>query len=341
MANKKVTVIGSTGSGKTCYLAGMYSLMSVGVKNFNVVAVDDSQNFNLIRLWSGMDKGSNRTMPAPSDQKDPYTFNLSHCFIPICDFDWLDYAGAALLDPSMGLIDEINESIHSSSCLLVLVDGTFFNVNTTTPEEYRSAVLRNLKNPGLSAEISRLSSLASKGIHLPPIIIVITKSDLIPQERASQLEDILFEAFGSIFGKDSNAGKGSNPDRVVMIVAVSLGVGFADGSDMDPRNFEQPIGYAVLAILCNHIAPLYIRAIHENQGEIKKHTNLLTKWWYSGEIAAANQNLAELKELADKISHDVFRLLDLFPEKKNVYVNGNRKDIHGYFRDVLRSLFSV
>lgn len=104
---EKITVIGFTSSGKTCYLAGMYDTMSYGVKNFSLIEQDSDQDRYLQKLWENISSAEGREWPVPNDDKRSYTFSLCHSFEPVMEFEWADYPGAALVDPGMGLLEDL------------------------------------------------------------------------------------------------------------------------------------------------------------------------------------------------------------------------------------------
>ena len=114
----KITVIGYTGSGKTSYLAGMYNYMSIGVGNLTLYECAD-HDWYLRKMWEDIRVG---TWPVPSDDKNSYTFSLQRNFLRVMDFEWLDYPGAALVDPNYGLVADISNHISESACLLLLIN---------------------------------------------------------------------------------------------------------------------------------------------------------------------------------------------------------------------------
>ncbi len=69
--NTQFTMLGLTGSGKTCYLLGMYNKMAAGIEGFSLTT-DSDTDVSLRRRYLRMEDpslGINR-FPAGTDQQD-------------------------------------------------------------------------------------------------------------------------------------------------------------------------------------------------------------------------------------------------------------------------------
>ena len=343
MAMNKITVIGFTGSGKTTYLVGMYDTMSYGVKNFSLLAKDTDDDFYFHQMWQNIRSGADRSWPAPSDEKRTYNFSLCYCLEKICDgdFEWIDYPGAAVIDPKYQLLDEIQRQIASSSCLLVLVNGDSFAftgnrrsgnlrpIQANNGEDYKRIVASNLKNNGDLMTIRRLHQMAREGIVIPPVAIVITKRDLIPTEYIEYISEIILENFSLIFGE------GIQIHRPVIICAVTLGEGIEDGEDADPDDIEQPIVYAVLSTLCQRIQRIRSEVSTE-QGNLSQKDTFWRRIINPQELARIRANISAYKSEISRYSEDAIRLLGVFESGKVIYVNKAQKDIREYFLNLIR-----
>lgn len=337
----KVTVIGFTGSGKTTYLVGMYDTMSYGVKNFSLLAKDTDDDFYFHQMWQNIRSGAGRSWPAPSDEKRTYDFSLCYCLEKISEFEWIDYPGAAVIDPRYQLLDEIQRQIASSSCLLVLVNGDSFaftgnrKSNNLKPiqasgvEDYKRIVANNLKNNGDLTAILRLNQMAQKDIVIPPVAIVVTKRDLIPTEYIEYISEIIQENFSLIFGQNIKN------HRLVMISAVTLGEGIEDGADAYPEDIEQPIAYAVLSTLCQRIQSVR-SAVSRAQGDLSEKNTFWGRLTNAQELASIRSNISAYKAEISRYSEDAIRLLGVFESGKVIYVNKAEKDIREYFLNLIR-----
>ena len=336
---EKVTVIGFKNSGKTCYLAGMYDTMSMGVKSFSLVEKDSDQDWYLQNLWEKISYGSSRTWPVPNDDKRTYSFSLCHSFDRIMEFEWLDYPGGALVDPGYNLIDEIKNQLSESACLLVLVNGESFayegnpadkkKIMVGDLDEYKSIVSRNLKrNKDLEA-VRQLTRIGANDVALPPIGVVVTKSDLIDDTWAPHVQEIIHENFESIFGESGE------DERIVMLAAVTLGDGIQDGADADPVDIELPVAFAVLSILRKYIVAARVLKAN-SEAELSEKDKALIRVFKSDQIKKLREEISGLNNVIEKLSRDAIRLLDLFGENKPIYINGEKQNFCKYFRELLK-----
>ena len=98
----KITMLGTTGAGKTSYLLGMYAVMQTGVQGFTLSAKDIDMDLDLTERWEQLIslEGEDR-WPAPNAAAtEHYAFDFSYGFRPLIGFEWLDYRGLALSDRS-------------------------------------------------------------------------------------------------------------------------------------------------------------------------------------------------------------------------------------------------
>lgn len=324
----KVTVIGFKASGKTCYLAGMYDTMSYGIKNFSLIESDSDQDYYLQTLWENISDGNKRNWPVPNDEKRSYSFVLCHSFDKIIEFEWLDYPGGALVDPGYGLIDEIKNQLAQSSCLLLLVNGQSFAVEADSVSEYKKKVRQNLKRNGDLVAIQKLSQIGSEGVTLPPIAIIVSKSDLIKDQWIDYIGEIIRENFEAVYGENGE------DRRIVMVTAVTLGEDVENGGDADPENIEQPIAYAVLSMLCKYVEQA--RLIKSNNKQIlEKKDTIWRRIINPKKLEELRNNIEVMDKVISKFSKDAIRLLELFEENKCLYVNGVKKPLRKYFQDYL------
>ena len=335
MEMDKVAVIGFTASGKTTYALGMYNKMSLGVGSFSLREKNEDQDYYLSTLWDNILDGE---WPHPSDNKSVYNFTLCHNFHPVIGFDWLDYPGAVVVDPSHECREDFRKQLSEASCLLVLINGESFaydgspkkmiRIQATDPQEYKHIVHRNLeRNKDLKA-ISALTSLGMDGVVLPPTAIVVTKSDLIEDQWVSYVSEIIKDNFAPIFGK------GSADERVVMLSAVTLGNNITAG-DVDPVDIEHPIAFAVLSILRRRIQ-LQRLLREEAQGKLNEaEAGWLHSIFHGDKITRLKKEIGETDASIQKMIKDAHFLLDLFPLEKPIYINDERQDLRSFFANEL------
>ena len=365
--NEMIMVLGFKEAGKTVYMSGMYNLLSTGLKRFNLYTDPDTDRF-LAKIWEDIIDGKNRSWPILTDERRYYNFKLSYDFKEILNFRWMDYPGAAITNPGFNLIDDLKKEIASCAGLILLVNGCSFVIDKSelskrankiykkymgaasedgkssgTDEEkrllddaynaaYRELVIKNLKNNSDKATANFIGSLGRElNGGLPPIAIVITKSDLIEDRWIDQIDSIIKDedAFAAVFGQSDNN------ERLVMMEAVTVGEGIEDGEDADPIGIELPLAFAVLCALKRLIERHHQRVI-ELDATINKKRNVITKWLDEDEIKAAQKEKDQLEETIGILSKGVVPLLGLFDDEKMIYKNGRPTSLKNYFNKMIQ-----
>ena len=121
----KITVIGDTSSGKTCFLYAMYNFIAQGyVEGFTMSAANDAQDSELQSMYELLENKSlgNDRFPSPSANREPYDFSLQYGFREIADFTWVDYPGGYIKGQGDGAEDFV-EDISSSDAWVIFLDG--------------------------------------------------------------------------------------------------------------------------------------------------------------------------------------------------------------------------
>lgn len=232
-SNYKFTILGETGSGKTCYLLGMYYEMAMGVAGYNLVTKnpDDDKNLTLrYEILNDKKRGKSR-FPDPSDVMQKYIFRLQYAYQTILSFEWIDYPGGWLdpkiKDTNTAQYQEVAKNISESSALFICIDGANLLGNNTNKK------IRAVKTKCARNINSYLGEFEGR---LPPIAMIVTKYDLCENDtNADEVKEILEESFESLFVRDN---------VFVSIIPVSLGATLQDDSysgDLEPLNIHLPI----------------------------------------------------------------------------------------------------
>lgn len=252
MANTKITMLGLSGSGKTCFIAGMWSQMASGIDGFAFVTDDDTR-IKLQREIKSLryGTGNGRFPQATTNTKDAIKqleFTMNKDGEEIITFDIIDYAGGSL-DGGGPVLQKVERSIEESTSMFILIDGSLF---CTESKEDRSD---NVKYDcaGTITPILDYYAKSHPGQTLPPIVFVVTKTDLWSQYvKEDEVVRLIKSNFSPVFGKN-----GTN----CYICAISLGI---DISDNDYSGRFLPINI--------HI-PFFIGAYHEFYNRCKDLCN--------------------------------------------------------------------
>lgn len=199
-ANTRFTALGMSGSGKTCYVLGMYYQMITGVKGFSVKA----ENSSVAKLEAWMNKldeqcGMNR-FPAGTalTEVSDYEFKLKYALKDVMTFNWIDYGGGTLRerDNNSEAYQMLLESIAQSPVLYVFLDGELLCHEGSEPKIRE--VKRNIKT--INAFLMDYSEYHQD--KMLPIVFVITKADICADYiDDADISSLMEECFSFLMSK--------------------------------------------------------------------------------------------------------------------------------------------
>ena len=236
MGSSKFALLGEDGSGKTCYLLGMYYAMSMDTANYMVVATTPYVDRVLLRRCQMLkDKSRGRSrFPLGTDCVEKFKFNLWHNDETIHSFEWMDYPGGwlntTLRDESSQVYQEFKKFILDSEMVFICIDGANLTGGSTSQKirKVKTRCARQI-NPYLTELLRHKGSL-------PPIAMLVTKYDMcIDDTDADEIREIVEEAFEGLF---------SDNDNFIAIIPVSLGNTLEDDDchgELEPLNVHLPI----------------------------------------------------------------------------------------------------
>lgn len=199
-SNTRFTALGMSGSGKTCYVLGMYYQMITGLKGFSVKA----ENSSVAKLEAWMDKldeecGMDR-FPAGTalTEVSDYEFKLKYALQDIMTFNWIDYGGGTLKErennpePYQMLL----ESIEQSPVLYVFLDGELLC------QENSEKRIREVKKNARTINDFLMEYSEYHQDDMLPIVFVITKADMCADYISNEeVSNIMQECFGFLMTK--------------------------------------------------------------------------------------------------------------------------------------------
>lgn len=162
IAEAKVGMLGHTGSGKTCFMYGMYNAFSDFAMRLPFTLYTQNARDDAIfrTLWEKIE--DEEWSPPGTDFPMTYLLELRASQKPLINISWIDYRGAALWEDAT---PEEDETLRTQ---LVEADCLFFCVESGTLES-RKAKDRN--------KIGRLGTL-SRDLPPVPLVILVSKADL-------------------------------------------------------------------------------------------------------------------------------------------------------------------
>lgn len=280
MADTKFTALGLSGSGKTCYLLGMYYEMCVGINGFTLVTTNEAAS-KLERWMDQLDDevGQDRFPSGTSlTEFTNYCFELNYYNESIMAFDWADYGGRTIevRENNPKVFTKLSNSIKESTALYIFIDGELL-----CDEEKGSKNIQKQKrklNNSIDAFVK-----SHNNEDLPPIVFVITKFDLCNKENIKENEiiDILKKKFSDIFA----------PGRLIYVVPVSLGNEISDddySGEVEPVNIHIPFFIGIFHEFgerCVGIKEEILKEEQENRNQISQNINTINhekkKWFFT------------------------------------------------------------
>lgn len=239
----KITMLGTTGAGKTSYLLGMYAVMQTGIRGFTLAAKDMDTDLELTQRWEKLIslKGEDRWPTPNAAAMEYYGLDFSYGFRPLMGFQWLDYRGLALSDRSTEQdVADLVVYLQESACLFLCISGEYLT-SELTPN-----TVRQIKSDRMNQFIQQyVSNNKQPNPQQPfPVAIVITKYDLCHhREREDIIADVK-KLFQALFTPNSG--------WLVMICPVSLGRDLGndpDNANIVPVNVHLPMVFAVYSQL--------------------------------------------------------------------------------------------
>lgn len=306
----KFTALGLSGSGKTCYVLGLYAQMSIGVNQFNITTENDiARNLEKrMDILGDKTKGKEDRFPVGTSLNDctDYRFKLHYQNAPIMSVSWMDYGGGLLHDKGeeSEVYQKLSKSIEESTALYIFIDGEKLCKQTFEEKKYEIGWHCSSKINPFITEFANTHEV------LPPIIFVITKMDLCRRffKDENEIMRVIGECFSSVWGDKTEN---------VYITATTLGNNIADNN------------YQGKAEPNMHI-PFFIGLYHEYSKRVqilKDSKNILKNIWLTitdrnsiAQIKNSNENTKELTDYESKlkaVSNELMRNSNKFTTIRN------------------------
>lgn len=221
----KISLLGLTGSGKTCYLYAAAQVLARGVSvNGHKISVTPSNRQQAVRLHRGIEQMARGKWPDGSMNTLTYPFELKIDGKSVFPFTIYDYRGSmldGLSDDDQDDTEEIFETFRESSCIVILVDGDTImdalDTDCIALEHNRRTSFANqlfARNKLNYIELLVRECNMRMGNNVP-VLLAITKRDIFFDDELDAGKELLKEFLPSLFSRRN--------DMIVGITAVSLG----------------------------------------------------------------------------------------------------------------------
>ena len=283
----KISILGTTGAGKTSYLLGMYAAMQSGVRGFTLSARDIDVDLELTERWEQLIsiEGADRWPPPNAGVLERCAFEFNYGFRPIMGFEWIDYRGLALSDRSSEQdVQELSQYLKESECVFLAISGEYLR------DEVTPATVRDLKSDRMNQFLQQYTSknYQPSNDRPFPVAIVITKYDLCQHRDKDEVLEDIKKIFQALFTPNSG--------WLVMVCPVSLGKELeadTDSGSIVPVNAHLPVVFAVYAQLRAYgIALSNQRSLLKENVENAQQLNPVLKWLQRGETERQETDLA-------------------------------------------------
>ena len=313
----KITMLGTTGAGKTSYLLGMYAVMQTGIQGFTLAAKDMDMDLELTQRWEKLISltGEDRWPTPNAAAMEYYGFDFSYGFRPLMRFQWLDYRGLALSDRSTEQdVADLVQYLQESECLFLCISGEHL-ISEITP-----STVREIKSDRMNQFIQQYIS-AKKQPHSQkpfPVAIVITKYDLCHHRDKEEIIADVKKLFQALFTPNSG--------WLVMICPVSLGKELCDDPDnanIIPVNVHLPVVFAVYSQLRAH--GLKLKHQRDRQTMVVdtiKHQNPLIQLFKASQLREQTTQL-EASKIEIATVEENMKLLSQELQQASLYFNGS------------------
>lgn len=346
----RIVMCGLSHSGKTCYLYGMLRKMMIGVDGFTVTPREMTEDGSSERMsYEKIIRACKRLgdtnlplserFPAPSDKIQRYTLDLKHNLKSVETFEWMDYPGEILEhDETNNSKKKFVEYLNDSNCLFVCVDGEYLSDMDDSEED----IIQRLQYDAGGLELNNVLQTVADSEHnwLPPICVIVTKYDMLPEERRKK--EFLINI---ISGKEDSAGNkeydgvfpvlfnkiGGGHDRIVTICPVTLGKDLENNGRLKPNAVELPICYATyfsqvakLSVLIDKIEE--IKKAYGNDVDKYNSKSFLGRLFSERPTPPISAEEAQkLAEIYESMKNDLDRIQSQI-EGLPLFYNGERKE---------------
>lgn len=313
----KITMLGTTGAGKTSYLLGMYAVMQTGIQGFTLAAKDMDLDLELTERWEKLIslQGEDRWPTPNAAAMEYYGFDFSYGFRPLMGFQWLDYRGLALSDRSTEQdVADLVQYLQESECLFLCISGEHL-VSEITPN-----TVREIKSDRMNQFIQQyISNQKNPNSQQPfPVAIIITKYDLCHHRDKDEIITDVKKLFQALFTPDSG--------WLVMICPVSLGKQLCDDPNnarIVPVNVHLPVVFAVYSQLRAYGLKLKTQRDRQTIAvNAIKQKNPLLQLLQAKELQEQNTQLETSKTQIVTVEENM-KLLSQELQQASLYFNGS------------------
>lgn len=234
-----ITMIGASGTGKTCYLYAMADAMKHGASKFRFEARPAECADALMDKWDEILAGK---WPEGTSDSTEYEFSCAYAFRTLAIFRWHDYRGGILTRrEDREEREEFYEKMNDSGCLVACIDA----------KAIQGAMRNDAKCRRLfDVYLDCLQEYRDDNNSTIPVVLTITKADLLKPGEFDMAVDLLTTKLMVPLFAAEDDGDG----WFVAIAPVTLGKDLSNdkmkvNGMIEPSNVHAPVLVAVKCLL--------------------------------------------------------------------------------------------
>ncbi|WFE29289.1 hypothetical protein O7623_08905 [Solwaraspora sp. WMMD791] len=172
----EIVMLGHSAAGKTTYVSLMYALMHTGYGGFSLRAADQGDHQSLIGAAEWILAGR---YPPASDQRAVFELVLRHDGADVFPFSWRDYRGGTLSERSDSpQAAQLHADLRSAGGIVIFCDSATLLTDRRAGRDVRTIV----------SHVQR--ALDARGDEITPLVIVLTKADLVDLDDEKVTEQL-------------------------------------------------------------------------------------------------------------------------------------------------------
>ncbi|WP_328914950.1 MULTISPECIES: TRAFAC clade GTPase domain-containing protein [unclassified Streptomyces] len=216
-----IVMLGHSAAGKTTYVSLMYAAMREGVEGLSLRAEDPYAHRSLMRAAEAVLRGH---YPPASDQRAVFDLVLQHNGRDVFPFRWRDYRGGTLLERAgtSPQAAQLHEDLTQAQGIILFADAPRLLNHASAAGEVRRMTVHVLR------------ALQARGEALTPVVLTLTKCDLVDMDDEGVLARLIepfqqlidgIAATEHLFGALVPVSCGPSPVNVAVPVLWSLHFG--------------------------------------------------------------------------------------------------------------------
>lgn len=316
MDNIKITMLGTTGAGKTCFLLGMYAKMRQGLGGFTFSTLDPDVDLDLSDRWSRLvNEQGDKRWPKPNDNEvQTYQFNFSYGFRKLLGFDWIDYRGGALNGRKQEAdVDFLYKQVRDSASLFLCVSGE---------DLARSRSVQQIKDKVQTADMNRFFQTLAEKDEKPSVAVVITKYDHCRDRAKEEVIELVQELFNPLFAEGA--------EWLVTICPVSLGNGLAadpGAGEIYPRNCHLPVTFAIYSAFKQQLEELDERIRRGQEIDRELGRTFFGRLFNRSAIEGNQEQRTFLERNREKIESNIDLLSEELMQGATLFYDGGKVEL--------------